>query len=153
MCVCVCVCVCVCPPLLTTVLDTHCVLFQSRLRWTCNEFAEGGEPCETPPEWVRKTVALAAVWFLATVQIISTSAATVVQGFFTVEKLVLVFTLCVLGVANAATPGGLARIPDQFGNTTDARGSLNLDRSFDGTSPNVANWALAVMNCLFAYNG
>jgi len=64
-------------------------------------------------------VALAAVWFLATVQIVSTSAATVVQGFFTVEKLVLVFTLCVLGVANAATPGGLARIPDQFGNATD----------------------------------
>ena len=93
-----------------------------RLHWTCNEFADDNESCDTPPEWVRKGVALAAVWFLGTVQILSTSAATVVQGFFTVEKLLLVLTLCVLGVANAATPGGLARIPDQFGNTTDARG-------------------------------
>jgi amino acid transporter len=84
-----------------------------------------------------------AIWFLALVQLLSTKAATSVQDFFTVEKLVLIFALCAMGVWETADPQSL--------NNNSA--NLAPANAFKGTSTDMGDWAQALSNCLFSYNG
>ena len=127
--------------------------YTCRLEWDCVANTTtvlpdtGGEVvCDITPEWVRKGVALGAVWALASLQTLSTKAAMLTQDVFTFEKLCLVAVLCIAGVVHATSATSSA---------ADANTTANLrpENAFKNTATDVTDWALAVTNCLFAFNG
>lgn len=90
----------------------------------------------SPPAMLQRCIAIVAILFIAIVNGLSVKASELMQIFFTVAKLMLIFAIII---------GGFVMLGQGH--------SENFENAFEGTATSASAWAIAIYNGMWSYDG